>query len=79
MKEFFKLDKPYKFEYNDVRALLTVLNVALVIFFGVSIAWIGLTIALVGVVKDLRIDRRINGLVMHSATAALNIYLLTIL
>jgi len=79
MKEFFRIETPYKFEYNDLRAFITVINVILIMIFGLSIAWFGLAVALIGVVKDLKIDRHINGLVMHLASVALNIYFIILL
>ena len=79
MKEFFRIETPYKFEYNDLRAFITVINVVLIMIFGLSIAWFGLAIALIGVMKDLTVDRHINGLVMHLSTVALNIYFLILL
>lgn len=79
MKKFFKIEGKYKFEWNDLRALATVANVVLIMFFGLSIAWFGLGIALVGIVKDLTTDHHINGLVMHLAGVALNIFFLSLL
>lgn len=79
MKEFFRVEEPYRFEYNDLRALITVINVILIMIFGLSIAWFGLAVALIGVIKDLKIDRHINGLVMHLASVALNVYFLILL
>ena len=60
VKEFFGIEGGYKFEYNDLRALITVVNVILIMIYGLSIAWFGLAVAGIGVVKDLTIDRRIN-------------------
>ena len=79
VKRFFKIEEPFKLEYNDIRALITVINVVLIMIYGLSIAWFGLTVALIGVAKDLTRDRHINGLVMHLANVALNIYFLTML
>lgn len=79
IKDFFKIEASYRFEYNDLRALITVINVILIMIFGLSIAWFGLAVALIGVVKDLKIDRHINGLVMHLASVALNVYFLILL
>ena len=79
MKEFFKIEESYRFEYNDLRALITVINVVLIMIFGLSIAWFGLAVALIGVIKDLKVDRHINGLVMHLASVALNVYFLILL
>jgi hypothetical protein len=46
--------------------------------YGLSISWFGLFVAVVGIVKDLTTDRRVNGLLMHIANAVLNIYFLLI-
>ena len=79
IKQFFNLTAPYKFEYNDLRAIITVINVILIICYGLSIAWFGLAVAGIGVIKDLAVDRRINGLVMHLANVALNLYFIILL
>lgn len=74
MRKLFNITEPYKFEYNDLRALITVVNVVLIMFFGLSIAWLGLVIGTIGLIKDLTIDRKINGAVMHLANVALNLF-----
>jgi hypothetical protein len=79
MKKFFRIEEPYRFEYNDLRCAITVINVILIMIFGLSIAWFGLAVAVVGVIKDLKVDRHINGLVMHLASVALNVYFLILL
>ena len=66
----------YKFEYNDLRALITVANVILIMKYGLSIAWFGLAVGLVGLLKDITIDKHINGAVMHLANVALNVFFL---
>lgn len=79
MKDFFRIEESYRFEYNDLRALITVINVILIMIFGLSIAWFGLAVALIGIIKDLKVDRHINGLVMHLASVALNVYFILLL
>lgn len=79
VKQFFRITESYKPEYNDLRALITVINVILIMIYGLSIAWFGLAVAVVGVIKDLAVDRHINGLVMHLANIALNIYFIILL
>ena len=79
VKEFFKIESKYKFEYNDLRCLITVINVILIMIYGLSIAWFGLAVAVIGVIKDLMVDRHINGLVMHLSSVALNIYFIILL
>ena len=79
MRKFFGIEEKYKFEMNDLRAGIQILNVFLIILFGLSVSWFGLTVAVCGIVKDLTKDRKINGLLMHTATAILNIYFLKLL
>lgn len=79
VKKFFGIVKPYKFEYNDLRCGITLVNVILIMIFGLSVSWFGLAVALIGVIKDLKVDRRINGLLMHLSNVALNVYFLIML
>lgn len=78
MKKFFNLEGKYQFEWNDIRAFITIINIALIMIFGLQIAWFGLAVAIIGIIKDLAVDRKINGFVMHLATVVLNIYFLII-
>ncbi len=64
----------YKFEWNDLRAVITLINVILIMRFGLSIAWFGFVVATLGIIKDVTIDKKANGLIMHTANAILNIY-----
>lgn len=79
VKQFFKMTEPYHFEWNDLRCLVTIINVILIMIYGLSIAWFGLAVAAIGVVKDLTIDRRMNGLIMHLANVALNLYFILLI
>lgn len=78
MKKFFNIIEPYRFEWNDLRCAITILNVALIMIFGLSIAWFGLAVAVFGMVKDLTSDRKINGLLMHFSSVVLNVYFLLV-
>lgn len=76
IKKFFKIETKYKFELNDLRAILTFINFTLVVFnFSVG-ATFGLTIAIIGLVKDFMTDRHINGICMHLTSIMLNSYIL---
>lgn len=79
MKKFFNITKSYSFEWNDLRAIISTLNVVLVILFGLAISWFGLAVAVFGLVKDFTSDRRINGIIMHIGSVALNLYFLSLL
>ena len=76
VKQFFKIETKYKFEWNDLRAFITTVNVILIMIYGLSIAWFGLAVAVVGIVKDLTTDRHINGLIMHVSNVVLNVFFL---
>lgn len=76
MKKLFRIEDTYKFEWNDLRCFITVVNVILIMIYGLSISWFGLAVAIIGIVKDLTVDHRINGFVMHLANAVLNVYFL---
>jgi len=79
MKKFFRIEEPYKFEMNDLRAVIQIINVVLIMIFGLSVSWFGLALAICGLIKDFTKDRHINGILMHLASAILNIYFLTLL
>ena len=79
MKEFFGIKEPFRFEWNDLRAFIQIINVALIMMFGLSVAWFGLAIALFGVVKDMSQHRHINDVMMHLSSVALNVYFLMLL
>lgn len=66
-----------KIEWNDLRAFITVINVLLIMKFGLSIAWFSLGVASLGLLKDITVDRKANGAIMHIANIILNIYFLT--
>lgn len=80
MKKFFNIETPFRWEWQDFRALATVLNVLLIMQFGLEIAWFGLLISVVGLIKDCtNKNRHLNDFVLHGATAVLNIYFLTLI
>ena len=79
LKKFFRIETPYKFEMNDLRAVIQIINVVLIMIYGLSIAWFGLAVAFAGLIKDFTSDRHINGMAMHTANIVLNLYFLNLL
>ena len=79
MREFFGITESYRFEWNDLRCGITILNVVLIMIFGLQVSWFGLAIAIFGVCKDLSQHRHINDVLMHLSSVVLNIYFLTLL
>lgn len=78
MKQFFNIERVYKFEWNDLRAATMVLNVLAIILFGYAAAYAGLLIAAVGIVKDFsNKGRHINDIVLHLSSVVLNTFFLT--
>lgn len=79
IKKFFRIETEYKFEWNDLRALLMIINVALIVFWSFnSGAIFGLIVASLGLLKDLLIDRHLNGIVLHFASMILNVFILCV-
>ena len=78
LKNFFSISEPFRFEWNDLRAFIQIINVALIMCFGLSVAWLGLAIAIFGICKDLSQHRHINDIVLHLTGAVLNIHFLTL-
>lgn len=77
VKRFFKIEQKYKFEMNDLRALLQIINVSLIVFVNFNVGAIfGLIIASLGLIKDFATDRHINGIIMHLAGICLNVFIL---
>ena len=79
VKWFFGINSAYKFEWNDLRAIITIINVVLIMIFGLSIAWFGLAVAIVGLIRDFTSDRHLNGILMHLASVVLNLYFISLL
>lgn len=76
IKSFFKIEKPYAFEWNDVFGIATFINTLLVIRFGLIASWFGLAVALASVIDDLIEVRKINLVLLHSSLVILNTYFL---
>lgn len=76
IKSFFKIEKPYAFEWNDVFGVATFINTLLVIRFGLVASWFGLAVALASVIDDLIEVRKINLVLLHSSLVILNTYFL---
>lgn len=66
----------YEFEWADVRALVTIVNVALIIVIGLGISWMGLGIAVYDLIQDFRRKSHINLIIIHLSMLALNGYFL---
>lgn len=81
MKKIFNITADrYVFDFNDIRVALTVLNVILILRFGLSVAWIGLAIAVFGTVRDMVCEeRKINSTIQHAMMIILNAYFVSLM
>ena len=79
VKNFFGIETSYRFEWNDLRCGITILNVVLIMIFGLQVSWFGLVVAVFGVFKDLSQHRHVNDVLMHLSSVVLNIYFLSLL
>ena len=79
IRKFFGIETAYRFEWNDLRCGITILNVILIMIFGLQVSWFGLAVAIFGVCKDLSQHRHINDVLMHVSSVVLNTYFLYLL
>lgn len=78
MKTFLNIKNKYKFEWNDLRAVAMILNVIAIIFFGYAGAYVGLLIAVIGIIKDFtNKNRHLNEILLHLSSIILNVFFLT--
>jgi len=77
MKKFFKLDKPYEFDINDIRAILSIINLWSIVVKNNIMIFVCVLLAAFGVINDVAFNRRINGLVIHFSSLLINIVALT--
>jgi hypothetical protein len=78
MREFFGIKTAYKFEANDVVALLTIANVVLIIMGFWWAPMVGLVNCVVGIILNIKNRVHINLYIMQIAFIILNIYFLTL-
>lgn len=78
VKKFFKIETPYKFEWGDVSALITVLNVALILMGMWWAPIIGLVGCALNLALNVRTHAHINLYLIQIALVVLNIYFLTL-
>ncbi len=68
----------YKFEVNDLRCILTLLNIVLILKFDIRWGWFGVLLAALGIIKDYMTDKKISSIIMHSANLIFYILVLDI-
>lgn len=77
MKKFFGIEGRYKFERMDLSAFFMVVMVIAIIVWNKG-AYIGLPVAIIGLIWDLKDGCHINCVVLRLATIVVNIYFLTL-
>ena len=80
IRKFLNIEQGYRYETNDLRALTMIINLLLVITIGLTSSWFGLSLAVLGIIKDIKNPHRhINDFLMHGASLLMNVYFLTLL
>lgn len=78
IKKFFKIETPYKFEWGDVSALITILNVALVLMGFWWAPIVGLAGCALNLMLNVRGRAHLNLYLIQIALVVLNVYFLTL-
>lgn len=73
----FELTTPYKFELNDLRAILSIINLWSILHHNTALIFVCVIVAAIGILNDLYINRRLNGLIIHLCALIINITALT--
>ena len=79
MKKFFNIKGKYKFEWADFWCATTIINVILIMKFGLVASYFGLALGVLGLGFDFFGSRRINGFLTHIASIVLSLYFLSLL
>jgi len=72
-----QIRQDYEFDLNDIRALIMVINVICIFVFGLSISWLGLAVAIVGLVDDVVHTKRICHCLIHFSGILMNLYFIS--
>ena len=73
----FENGKKYKYEHMDLAALMTLINTLVIIIWNKG-AYIGLPVAVCGLIYDLRNGCHINNIIIRLSLIAMNIYFFTL-
>ena len=77
MKKFFSIEeKKYVFEWNDITAFFTVVNVILVMSSFAWAPWIAIGNCIISLLLNIRYRTHINLYIIQIALVILNIYFL---
>ena len=80
IKDFFKIEKPYTFEWGDIHTIGFCINVVLVLVIGLPAAYWGITFACIEFIRELfNKCRRVNSIMCCLAYIVLNSYFISIL
>lgn len=75
LKTIKKTLKKYKFDNNDISALLTFFDTMFTIVIGLGFAWVGVAIGCVDLYNDIKTRGKINKYVKHISKIVVNLYL----
>lgn len=73
----FEHGKKYQYEHLDLAALMTLINTIVILAWGKG-AYVGLPVAIIGLIYDLRKGCHINNIVMRVSLIVMNVYFLTL-
>jgi proteasome assembly chaperone (PAC2) family protein len=62
-----------KIEWNDIRAFLSILNLGAFLYLGRSFAIFGVCVAILGLMKDYFVDKKISGAILHSVALIMSL------
>ena len=80
IRQFLNIEGKYRYETNDLRAITMIINLLLIITIGFGSSWFGFSLAVLGIIKDIKNpNRHLNDFLMHGASLLMNSYFLYLL
>lgn len=75
MKKLKNFVKYYRFDNNDISAVLSVMDTTMTIAIGLGFAWVGVGIGAIGLFNDITKHKKINKYILDLSKIVVNLYL----
>lgn len=75
MKKLKNIVNCYKFDNQDISALLSIADTTMTITIGLGFAWVGVAIGAIGLFNDITKHKKINKYAIDLSKVVVNLYL----
>ncbi len=75
MKKLKNIVKYYRFDNQDISALLSIVDTTMTITIGLGFAWVGVAVGAIGLFNDITKHKKINKYAIDLSKVVVNLYL----